>query len=42
MANVWAVEITPEIYAYELNREGRHFRVEFDLGTEIDTPVIPW
>ncbi len=42
MANVWAVEVTPEIYAYELNREGRHFRVEFDLGTEIDTPVIPW
>ncbi len=42
MANVWAVEITSEIYAYELNREGRHFRVEFDLTKEINTPVIPW
>jgi len=42
MSNVWAVELTSEIYAYELNREGRHFRVEFDLGTEIDTPVVPW
>ena len=42
MANVWAVEITPEIYAYELTREGRHFRVEFDVTKEIDTPIIPW
>lgn len=42
MANIWAVEITPETYAYELNREGRHFRVEFDLTKEIDTPVVPW
>jgi len=42
MANIWAVEITPETYAYELNREGRDFRVEFDLTQEINTPVIPW
>ncbi|MCF6275007.1 MAG: hypothetical protein L3J05_04510 [Robiginitomaculum sp.] len=42
MANVWAVEITPETYTYELNRSSRHFRVEFDLTKEIDTPVIPW
>lgn len=31
--NVWALEITPgEMMAYELNREGRHFRAEFDLN----------
>jgi hypothetical protein len=30
--NVWAVEVHPQnIYAYELRRESRHFRVEFDL-----------
>lgn len=30
--NVWAVEVHPgRIYAYELRRENRHFRVEFDL-----------
>lgn len=30
--NVWAVEIHPgRIYAYELRRENRHLRVEFDL-----------
>lgn len=30
--NVWAVEVHPgRIYAYELRRPNRHFRVEFDL-----------
>ena len=30
--NVWAVEVHPgRIYAYELRRANRHFRVEFDL-----------
>ncbi len=42
VTNIWAVEVTHEMYAYELNREGRHFRVEFDLNTQINTPVIPW
>lgn len=40
--NIWAVEITPEIYAYEMRRENRLFRVEFDLGKEIPTPPAPW
>lgn len=31
--NVWAVEITPkQLFAYELRRPGRFFRVEFDLS----------
>lgn len=31
--NTWALEIEPGTrLAYELNRPGRHFRVEFDLG----------
>lgn len=32
LTNVWAIEIEPDqIFAYELRRPGRHFRVEFDL-----------
>jgi hypothetical protein len=31
--NVWAVEIEPgRLFAYELRRPNRHFRVEFDLS----------
>ena len=41
--NVWGVEIIPgETFAYELNRENRHFRVEFDLSQEVETPPTSW
>lgn len=41
--NVWAVEVQPEAYfAYELSRENRHFRVEFDLRNTVDAPPRPW
>ena len=34
--NVWAVEVHPEgTFAYELRRENRHFRVEFDLSRPV-------
>lgn len=34
--NVWAMEIHPErMFAYELRRPNRHFRVEFDLAKPI-------
>lgn len=42
VTNVWAVEITDTSYAYELTREGRRFRVEFDLSQEVPTPLAPW
>ncbi len=42
VTNIWAVDITPEIYAYELRRKNRHFRVEFDLTKEIPAPQKPW
>ena len=42
VTNIWAVEITPETYAYEMRRENRLFRVEFDLSKEIPTPPKPW
>ncbi len=33
LTNVWAVEIVPgKLFAYELRRPNRHFRVEFDLA----------
>ncbi len=41
--NVWAVEVQPEaFFAYELTRENRHFRVEFNLRETVDTPPAPW
>lgn len=40
--NVWAVEVTDAMYAYELKRPNRFFRVEFDLTTPVETPPAPW
>lgn len=42
VTNVWAMEVTPTRFAYELRRPGRHFRVEFDLTQPIATPPLPW
>jgi len=39
VANVWAVEVEPgRIFAYELRRPGRFFRVEFDLTRPVAPP----
>ena len=40
--NVWTVEIDAARFAYELRREGRLFRVEFDLTQPIATPPPAW
>lgn len=47
--NVWAMEIHPTMFAYELarprsalNPEGRLFRVEFDLTRPVAAPPTPW
>ena len=43
VANVWAVEVHPgQIYAYELRRPGRFFRVDFDLTRPVPAPPPPW
>ena len=46
VTNVWAVEVTDRIYAYELRRPAgpaaRHFRVEFDLTRPVPPPPLPW
>ena len=37
--NVWAIEIEPgRLFAYELRRPGRFFRVEFDLARPVEPP----
>jgi hypothetical protein len=40
--NVWALEIDAGRFAYELRREGRWFRVEFDLTRPVATPPAAW
>ena len=41
--NVWAVEVVPgRSFVYELAREGRLFRVEFDLAVPVAAPPPPW
>lgn len=41
--NVWALEIQPgAMFAYELQRPNRHFRVEFNLREPVSAPPPPW
>ena len=41
--NVWAMEVEPgALFAYELRRPGRFFRVEFDLARPVALPPPPW
>ena len=42
VTNVWRVEVTATTYAYQLSREGRLFRVEFDLTRPVTPPPAPW
>jgi len=41
--NTWAMEVHPgRMFAYELSRPGRMFRVEFDLTQTVPAPPAPW
>ncbi|SEK30937.1 hypothetical protein SAMN05216262_10134 [Colwellia chukchiensis] len=42
MGNTWQMFIYPEQFTYRLTRQGREFRVDFDLTTPIATPAAPW
>jgi len=46
VTNVWALEVTPTRFAYELRRppgpNARFFRVEFDLTRPVPTPPLAW
>ena len=43
-ANVWAIEVRPadSLFAYELARPGRFFRVEFDTSEPVAPPLPHW
>ena len=41
-ANVWAMAADGRLFAYELRRPGRFFRVEFDLSRPVAPPPPPW
>ncbi len=43
VTNVWAMEVEPrQVFAYELRRPGRFFRVDFDLTRQVPTPAPSW
>ncbi len=40
--NIWQMYIYPETFTYRLIREGREFRVDFDLKKPVALPPVPW
>jgi hypothetical protein len=42
VTNVWRVEVDAASYTYQLSREGRLFRVAFDLTAPVEAPPAPW
>ncbi len=40
--NIWQLFIYPETFSYRLIREGREFRVDFDLTKDVAKPKAPW
>ncbi len=42
VGNTWQIFIYPSTLSYRLVREGREFRVNFDLSKPVETPSAPW
>lgn len=42
IGNTWQMFIYDDKFTYRLTREGRDFRVDFDLTKPIETPSAPW
>jgi len=42
LTNIWQMYIYPETFSYRLIREGREFRVDFDLTSPVTPPPPPW
>ncbi len=42
VCNSWQMYIYPEKFTYRLTREGREFRVDFDLTKPVPAPPAPW
>ena len=41
-SNIWQMYIYPSLFSYRLIREGREFRVDFDLTKPLPLPPTPW
>jgi hypothetical protein len=42
VGNTWQMYIYPNKFTYRLTRDGREFRVDFDLSKPITPPKAPW
>jgi hypothetical protein len=42
ITNTWQIYVYPDTFSYRLVREGREFRVDFDLTKPISEPAAPW
>ena len=42
IGNTWQMFIYESKFTYRLTREGRDFRVDFDLSKPVETPSAPW
>ncbi|MGQ8364368.1 hypothetical protein [Glaciecola sp. 1036] len=42
IGNTWQMFVYPEQFSYRLTRQGREFRVDFDLTKPIEIPPTPW
>ena len=44
MQNTWVVELDPhrDLFAYQMSRPNRFFRLEFDLSNPVDLPPPAW
>ena len=42
VGNTWQMYIYPERFTYRLIRQGREFRVDFDLTKPVEVPSAPW
>ena len=42
VGNTWQMYIYPDRFTYRLIRQGREFRVDFDLSNPVEAPPAPW
>ena len=42
VGNTWQMYIYPDRFTYRLIRQGREFRVDFDLTNPVEAPPAPW
>lgn len=42
IGNTWQVYVYPEKFSYRMIRQGREFRVDFDLTSPVTKPAAPW